>query len=294
MLLLYSCILTVVTLALILKLVLLKTGLNEMGKELILILSQDTNRLLGLSSRDMGLRRLASTLNEQLSALRQERHRYQDGDRELKEAVTNISHDLRTPLTAISGYLELLGREEHSSNTLRCLAIIRERVNAMKQLTEELFCYSLALIQKEEKPERFSLNEVLEESLLSFYETFRQKNISPQISLPDTSVIRVLDKSAISRIFSNIISNAAKYSTSDFHVTLESDGCVTFSNTAPSLSHVTVSKLFDRFYTVENLDHSTGLGLSIARQLTERLGGLIEAEYCENRLVIRVRLSESD
>ena len=288
MLLLYSCIATIATLALALKVYLLKAGLRETGSELSLILSQDTNRLIGLSSRDRDLRHLAGLLNEQLELLKQERHRYQDGDRELKEAVTNISHDLRTPLTAISGYLELLNREDHSPQTLHCLEIIKSRVNSMKQLTEELFRYSLALTPKDKNPEQLSLNKVLEESLLSFYEIFEQKKIAPQIVLPDTPVIRFLDKSALSRIFNNIISNAAKYSTDDFLVTLEPDGIVTFSNTAPGLSPITAARLFDRFYTVENLEYSTGLGLSIARQLTEQIGGKITARYSGDRLIIMV------
>lgn len=286
--LLYSCILTVVTLGVVLKLILVKTGLREIGQELTLILSQDTNRSIGISSRDKELRKLVTTLNEQLSVLQRERHRYQDGDRELKEAVTNISHDLRTPLTAISGYLELLGREQHSPQTKRCLEIIRNRVDSMKQLTEELFRYSLALTAEKEQPEPLSLNTLLEECLLSFYETFRQKEIVPTLSFSDTHVIRNLDKSATSRIFNNIISNAAKYCVDDFHVTLNSDGSVIFSNNAPNLSPVTAARLFNRFYTVENLDDSTGLGLSIAKQLTEQMGGLITSEYKGGQLVITV------
>lgn len=293
MLLFYCCILTIVSLALALKLILLKAGLRETGRELTLILSQDTNRLLGLPSRDKDLRRMANILNKQLKALQQERRRYQDGDRELKEAVTNISHDLRTPLTAVSGYLELLDREEHSPQTLRFLEIIRNRVDSMKQLTEELFRYSLALTELPEQPEQLSLDSVLEDCLMSFYETFRSKNITPEIYLPDSPVMRVIDRSATSRIFSNIISNAAKYSATDFHVALKSDGTVTFSNTAPTLSPVTVARLFDRFYTVENVEGSTGLGLSIAKQLTDRIGGEITAEYKEDRLVITIKFPES-
>lgn len=291
MLLFYSLALTVVTLALILKLVLLRAGLRETGRELTLILSQDTNRLIGLSSRDKELRRLADILNIQLKALQHERHRYQDGDRELKEAVTNISHDLRTPLTAISGYLTLLEREDHSPQTQHCLGIIRNRTDSMKRLTEELFRYSLAITEKA-LLEPVSLNSVLEDCLMSFYETFRNKNISPEISLPDIPVIRTLDKSAISRIFTNIIGNAAKYSTEDFRVALKSDGTATFSNAAPSLSPVSAAQLFDRFYTVENLETSTGLGLSIAKQLTDRMGGDIASTYQDGRLVITVSFPE--
>ena len=289
MLLLYSCLLTIATISLVFRLCLLKAGLRETGRELTLILSQDTNRSIGLSSRDKDLRKLAAILNEQLKILQQERHRYQDGDRELREAVTNISHDLRTPLTAISGYLELLSREQHSPQTNRCLKIIHNRVDSMKQLTEELFRYSLALTVEEEKPEPLSLNTLLEECLLSFYETFRQKDIVPSLALSDTPVICVLDKSATSRIFNNIISNAAKYCVDDFCVTLNNNGSIIFSNNAPNLSPVAAARLFDRFYTVENLDDSTGLGLSIAKQLTERMGGLITSEYKEGQLVITVK-----
>ena len=288
MLLLYSCFVTVIALALAIKLAILKAGLRETGRELTRILSQDTNRLLGLPSRDRDLRRLAHTLNEQLKTLQQERHRYQDGDRELKEAVTNISHDLRTPLTAVSGYLELLTGEQHSPQTLRCLEIIRNRIDSMKQLTEELFRYSLALTTGNLKPEPLSLNKLLEESLLSFYESFRQKGITPDITLPETPVMRELDASATLRIFHNIISNAAKYSAGDFHVALNLDGAITFSNAAPNLTPVMAAQLFNRFFTVEALDESTGLGLAIAKHLTERLGGRITAAYQEGRLIITV------
>lgn len=284
-------VLTILSLFLILKLILLKAGLRETGRELTVILSQDTNRLIGISSRDRDLRRFAGILNNQLNILRQERHRYQDGDRELKEAVTNISHDLRTPLTAISGYLTLLEKEDHSPQTQHCLEIIRNRTDSMKCLTEELFRYSLALTE-EALLEPISLNSVLEDCLMSFYETFRNKGISPEISFPDIPVIRTLDKSAISRIFSNIIGNAAKYSTEDLCVALGSDGTVTFSNTAPSLSPVSAARLFDRFYTVENLETSTGLGLSIAKHLTDRMSGDIASTYQDGRLVITVSFPE--
>lgn len=288
MLLFYCFVLTVIALSLAIKLTLLKMGLRETGYELKNILSQDTNRLIGLSSRDKDLRYLANILNIQLKVLQQERHRYQDGDRQLKAAVTNISHDLRTPLTAVSGYLELLNREQHSPQTIRCLEIIRNRVNSMKQLTEELFRYSLTLTDEELKPEKLSINKLLEESLLSFYETFLQKGITPDIVLPEAPVIRNLDANAVMRIFSNIISNAAKYSADDFHASLVTDGTIIFSNSAPNLTPVTAARLFDRFYTVEAVDESTGLGLAIAKHLTERLGGRITSAYQEGRLIITV------
>ena len=120
-----------------------------------------------------------------------------------------------------------------------------------------------------------------------------QKNIIPKILLPDSVVYRNLDKSALSRIFGNIVSNAIKYSDSDFSVTMTDTGEITFSNTAFALSSVEVGRLFDRFYTVDSARKSTGLGLSIAKLLTERMGGSISAEYKEHVLSITLLFSSN-
>jgi hypothetical protein len=108
--------------------------------------------------------------------------------------------------------------------------------------------------------------------------------------LPEQPVYRELDAAALNRIFSNIIGNAIKYSDGDFSVTMKEDGSVTFTNTAKELDTVTVGRLFDRFYTVEASRNSTGLGLSIAKLMTERMGGTIEATYKSERLNIIVKL----
>ena len=249
-------------------------------------LTADTNVLIDISSRDPYMRKLATEVNIQLRLLRKERHRYQQGDLELKEAVTNISHDLRTPLTAICGYLDLLEREETSENVRRYLSRIENRVEALKNLTEELFRYSVIASAGDLKPERLDMVSALEDSLLSFYGVMREKGIEPDVRLPEEPVFRALDTVALNRIFSNIIGNALKYTDGDLVVSMERDGRITFSNTAKELNPVTVGRLFDRFYTVEAGRNSTGLGLSIAKLLTERMGGSIEAEYRESKLYI--------
>lgn len=123
----------------------LRRALGELAGQLSYVLSEDTNVRLSLSTRDRYARKLAAELSRELSELRRLRWKYQSGDRELKEAVTNISHDLRTPLTAVCGYLELLEREDKSEAVERYLACIGERAEAMRRLTEELFCYSVVL-----------------------------------------------------------------------------------------------------------------------------------------------------
>ena len=254
-------------------------------------LAEDTNTLIDIYTRDPYMRKLAADINTELCLLRKERHRYQQGDLELKEAVTNISHDLRTPLTAINGYLDLLEREEKSENVQRYLSQIKNRTEVLKNLTEELFRYSVVTSSQELKQEHVDVVRALEESLLSFYAVMQEKGIQPEIEFPEEPIYRELDAGAVNRIFSNIISNALKYSDGDLSVVMDKNGCVTFSNTAYNLNTVTVGRLFDRFYTVEASRNSTGLGLSIAKILTERMGGSISAQYQNKRLYVTIDFS---
>ena len=210
-------------------------------------------------------------------------------DEELKEAVTNISHDLRTPLTAICGYLELLEREDKSEAAARYLEYIGERAEAMRRLTEELFCYSV-ILAPESAPEleRGDLRAVLEKSLAGAYPKLMERGITPEVDMPDEPVYCMMNEAAASRVFGNVLSNAVKYSSGDLAVRLTADGTAEFANTAPGLDDVQVGRLFERFFTVEAARGSTGLGLSIARTLMEQMGGTVSARLSGGKLVLRL------
>jgi signal transduction histidine kinase len=278
--------LLLIIIALCIKIYLLQKAAKEIEEAFADRLITDTNTLIAISSRDKHMRRLANTINIQLRKLRQERHRFVQGDMELKNAVTNISHDLRTPLTAICGYLELLEQEEKSEAVERYLEIIANRTEVLKQLTEELFRYSVIITTEPHEKEQVVINTVLEESIAAFYAVLKEKNITPNIQMPEVKVSRCLDRSALSRVFSNLLNNAMKYSDGDLDITLSETGEITFCNTASGLDEVQVGKLFDRFYTVEAARKSTGLGLAIARTLVEQMHGTIHATYENDRLRI--------
>ena len=276
--------------AAIIKIIQLKKAAREISAAFADRLQTDTNTQIDISSRDKDMCRLASAINTQLRILRQEHLRYHQGDTELKNAVTNISHDLRTPLTAICGYLDMMQKTEISEQQSRYLGIIKERTELMKQLTEELFRYSVIVSDNEKtETETLLINQVLEDSIMGYYAVLTEKGIYPDVNITDKQITAELNKEYLSRIFSNLLNNAVKYSDGDLDIILSDTGEITFSNTAKGLSAVDAEQLFDRFYTVEAAHHSTGLGLSIARTLVRRMGGTITAEYADSRLKIKIK-----
>ena len=284
-------ILSVLVIALSLKIISLKKSACEIADAFAERLQTDTNTLIDISSSDKDMCRLADSINKQLSILRKEHLQYHQGNTELKNAITNISHDIRTPLTAIMGNLYMIRKTDDLSEIRDYIDVIEERADAMKQLTEELFRYTVIVSDEEEAvTEEVFVNQVLQESISSFYPVLTENGIDPQINITSEHIIRELNRSDLSRVFSNLLNNAVKYSDGDLEITLSDSGEITFANTTQELSSVQAEQLFDRFYTVEAARNSTGLGLSIARTLVERMGGTITAKYDDDRLIIRIVL----
>ena len=271
------------------KIALMRKAADEIREGISYRLMTDTNTLIDIASRDKTMRALAECLNEELCALRRQRQTYYQGNLELKEAVTNISHDIRTPLTAIRGYLELLEGEEKTENTARYLNVIFERTETLSRLTEELFQYTVAVpIVKQENFVIKDLGRLLEESVLASYASLMQSGIKPDVQLPKEKVKSKINEKTAHRIIENILNNATKYSDGDLRITLNEQGEILFANHALSLDAVQTGRLFDRFYTVENAKTATGLGLAIAKQLTEQMGGSIAAWYDDGMLYMKL------
>lgn len=268
--------------------------MEEICEELREHLSNETNTLISVSTGDKHIRRFVTELNEQLRKLRAERQQYLSGNRELKDAVTNISHDLRTPLTAICGYLELLESQEQSTEVQRYIRIISNRVETLAHLTDQLFRYSVIMVSENDTAkERVVLNEMLEECISAFYAVLKKSNIAPSVQMPQRKVVRYLPPATLSRVLSNLLNNAVNYSDGDLEITLSEIGEITFTNTATALNQVQVGKLFNRFYTVNTAQKSTGLGLGITRSLVEQLNGTITASYEDNKLSICIQLPDA-
>ncbi len=252
----------------------------EAAEELDEKLRTDTNTLISISSGDRAMQSSSPTSTGIFRRSAGSVCGCKPGNDALTVAVTNVSHDLRTPLTAICGYLDLLEQEPQTEAAARYLAVIRERTDAMRALTEELFRYSVLTATADElHTEPVCLNDVLEQSLAGFYGALSRARHHAIGAVAGRKGHPPVDAAALRRVFDNILSNAAKYSDGDLAVVLAPDGKVTFSNRASALSRVEAARLFDRFYTVDSARGSTGLGLSIAKLLTEKLHGTISADY---------------
>ena len=178
----FVCVMAVIAVVLLVKICIMQKAAREVADAFTDRLITDTNTLITISCNDRHMRYLANTINRELRELRTQRRRFQQGDMELKKAVTNISHDLRTPLTAICGYLELLEQEEKSEAVNRYIGIIKERVDILTRLSEELFRYSVIISTKDNIiREQVIINTVLEESIAAFYTVLTERHMIPMI-----------------------------------------------------------------------------------------------------------------
>lgn len=294
-------VLAIALIAAIVKIVLLRRGFDELTDNIEDQVNCTTQIPVTLTTTDSHARRTAETLNKELGKLQDERNKYMNGNRQISQAVTEISHDIRTPLTAINSYLDLIKDETDEELKAQYLERIKSRTLSLSDLADELFKYSTSTdqsrypVQSENRSsEPIDVCRALEECMLSFYAAFTKKGIEPEIELPEEPVFVLCNPKDANRIFENIISNALKYSTGTLTVKLGADGIVSFCNPAPDLTPVSAAKLFDRYFTVNEGSASTGLGFSIAKELIERNSGTIDADLIDGILSINVRFKQQE
>lgn len=280
---------SIIIIALIIKIFVMKNAIKEIEEKFDFIIESDTNNLITISTNDIDLKQLAKKINQNLKKIRELEIQYNQGNEELKRSITNISHDLRTPLTAIRGYLDLIEHKNLTEKQENYLLFIDEKVKILTDLTEQLFNFSKSLDSYQDiKKQNVVLNSVLEETICASYDLFMQHNINPKIYITKEKIIKQIDENMLKRIFENIISNEIKYSDEFLEIKLNKSGKIIFRNKTKNLDKTSVEKIFDRYYTVENAKKSTGIGLSIAKQLVELNNGTISANYEDGYLIIEI------
>lgn len=290
MIVLYSVIvvLSILVITLLIRVVTTNIELKNITRELKEITEKDTNLLLSTSSGDKSIKILVDSLNKELKKLLSFKREYSKGIFDVKKSAENIAHDIRTPLTAIKGYVDLLEKEELSEEGRKYLGIIKGRVDYMKEMTDELF---LSLSMKSRGVLNLSnidAKRILEEALVSYYNEFKKKGMSPSLMTPNEKVIIKADSKALYRAYSNIISNALKYGEGEFKVEMDEKGNTIFSNLAPNMDSVEANKLLDRYYTISDAKASSGIGLSISKEILQEMGGELKVKLENQRLYISI------
>lgn len=264
-------------------------SIKEIEDNLDIILNNDTNKLITISTNNKRLNKLAANLNTNLRKIRKLEISYKNGNKELQESITNISHDLRTPLTAIKGYIDLIKKEKSKKKIVEYLKIIENKTEDLVILTEQLYDYSKSLDLKDKlKKEKVCINDILEDTILSYYALIKKKNLTPEINITTKRIYRKIDKNMAIRILENIISNTIKYTDEDIKITLLDNGKIIIKNKSHVLDNTTVNKMFDRYYTIESGSNTSGIGLSIAKQLVNINGGKITAKYSHGYLIVKL------
>ncbi|MGM0789926.1 MAG: sensor histidine kinase [Bacillota bacterium] len=291
---LYLFIIVLIAFAIVLtRFYLLKKEIKRTAWQLRELNQNKTAKKVDISYHDRHFEELAKEINNQIDQTKQAEAVKRSTENELKQAISHISHDIRTPMTSILGYIQFLESDKLSPELKKeYIATIRNSAGRLKILLEDFF--ELSVIEQTDYPmklEKVRFNDLIADALLGFYEEFKKRNIEPDIHIPDHEIMIDADASAVKRVVENLVVNAIRYSTGNVSIRLEErDAAVVLriSNTVDKLSEQDVHHMFDRFYKADQTrtGKGTGLGLPIAKSLMEKMNGKISAELKGNQLTM--------
>lgn len=275
---------------------LLSRSINNVTKDFKYISKNvNSNRKLKLNYPEKHLEQLLLEINKYLEDTQIYKKKYIKREEEIRKEIENISHDLRTPLTSIRGYLELIKDEDIPDKEKKeYIYIIEKRAKVLQNLIQDF--YDLSRLENNDynfSMEIIDINKELKEQILMFYNDFDKKNIDVDIKLKETPILVYLDKNAIERVFHNLIQNATKYSKSKFCMLLNSKNgeiIIEFKNDVQDMNRQDLDLLFNRFYMKDSSrsKDSSGLGLTITKFLIESMNGKIDIELDNEWITFRI------
>ena len=252
-------------------------------RELQLLEKEDTNLLLTSAVKIGRTQELISSMNRILVRSRSRQEKIDRENRNYRESITSISHDIRTPLTSAKGYMQMLRNENVTGEKRYSYArIVERRLDDLTELLDQLFLY--ARIEAGEERllmEDVNANNLFAETVSLFYEDFLEKDCEPEIIMEPEPCHIWADKQAFGRIIENLIKNALVHGTGAYQMSLRREKgvqekvVIRVANATQTIEEADMERIFDRFYTSDTSRSRkrTGLGLAIVKELTERMGG---------------------
>ena len=248
------------------------------------------NKKLRISLSNKQIVKLAGIINEKNDLEQKTKVKIIQEKEQLKHSIANISHDLRTPLTSIQGYLTLLKDCEDKEEQEHYFSVIQAKTDYLTELLQ--IFYDLSLIESDDYIlgiEKIDVNRIVTDCLIDKYNEL--KELTPTIKIENAPVWIIGNAVACKRIIDNLVTNAIRYSDDYIEIVMDADGIFTVKNTTSELKNIDVNILFQKFYTVDTSrsNGNTGLGLYIVKELLNKIeGGIKEISYKNNILTISV------
>lgn len=288
-------ILVVIIIILLTYLFLYHNEIKNISKEIDSIKNMESNTLIHSKYNLKNINNLIYKINNLITESKDIKIDYTNKNKSLMKMMTNISHDLRTPLTSALGYIDIILKSDLSEEEKKKdLITIEKRLKRLEELISSFFEFSKIIsTNKTPELEKINLTSVLEESVIVFYDDYKKNNREILLDCEQRKIIINSNKMLLSRIFENLIGNAYKHSNSDLKIKVETKDKVKiiFSNALLD-NDIDIDRIFDEFYTVDisRTKEGTGLGLAIAKEFTKQLKGNIYAEKNNGQIKIILEL----
>ena len=267
---------------------------KDICRQLAFLMKHDSNMLIHREFGLGGIGMLSDRLNDLLELRRKEKRYYQEKETLIADTYTNLSHDIRTPLTSLDGYFQLMEACENVEEQRRYLNIIHERIHSLNEMLEELFMFT-KLKNESYRLELTSccINRILKETVFSYYDDWVRREIQPDIQITEEQLYIDGNKQGLSRIIQNVIKNGLDHGEKKIRIVLkreQNQAVLRISNQVIASEQIDIEHVFDRFYKADaaRSKTSTGLGLSIAREFVRRMNGEIGAKIEKNEFIVEI------
>lgn len=264
-------------------------------RQLEFLEGKESNMMITGQIHILGMGRMLGSLNRFLDKSRERQREFNQKEQQIADVYTNLSHDIRTPLTSLDGYFQLLETCDEEQQRKRYVAVIDERIRSLKGMLEELFTFTrLKSGGYELVRENLSLNRILKETIFAYYDEWSRQGILPDLAITEQPLVISGDEQALRRVLQNILKNAIDHGGDYLQISLERRGeksCLTVCNRVNHPEEIDVGQVFERFYKADpaRSKNSTGLGLSIAREFVEQMEGEIAAGLKGDLFSIEIR-----
>ncbi|WP_405116097.1 HAMP domain-containing sensor histidine kinase [Paenibacillus sp. FSL K6-1217] len=272
---------------------------SQISSQLSFIMEHQSRKLVATQLKPREISRLVRECNNLLSRQRAMGEQFSRKNQEMNLAITSLSHDIRTPLTSLDGYLQLALRTEAEQEKGRYVELAQSRIQQIIKLVDELFLYTkLQNPEYELELQPVDVVEVLKRNLFTFIDAFAGSESEPELRLPEHSPRVMGDIHALERIFTNIIGNYFIHGEGPLAIEVEDRQdmlCIRFMNRPKAGSSVDTEKIFTRFYREDpsRTRHSSGLGLSIVKALMEKMNGDVSANSASGTFSIHIEFAKA-